>query len=255
MTPTAQLLEKSFSKSAMQYDRLATVQLQVAQLLGAFINKRAKYSGGPILELGCGTGNLTEQLVSICKSGKLVITDLSPEMLSTCSSKFTDTDMELSFSILDAQDSASYPTEKFALIASSFVLHWLQDRQTNLHKLLNLLDEGGSFYFACPITGSFRQWKGICDKFGLPCSANELPGYEMLDVGAGYASESLEVDVVQHFERALEFFQWLKMVGGATRIDGGRLSTSDFRRLLRNWDSSGPVEITFKILLGEISKK
>jgi malonyl-CoA O-methyltransferase len=255
MTPTTQLLERSFSKSAMQYDRFAKVQHQVAQQLATFIKKRAKYAGGSILELGCGTGNLTEQLVSICKTGKLVVTDLSPEMLGTCSSKFAAADLDMSFRVLDAQDPASYPAERFALIASSFVLHWLQDRQRNMRKLLDLLDEGGSFYFACPIAGSFHEWQEICSRVGVPCSANELPGYEMLEVGNGFSCESVELDVAQHFDKALEFFQWLKMVGAATRIDGGRLTTSQFRKLLRGWDSSEPVGMTFKILLGEISRQ
>lgn len=99
-----------------------------------------------ILELGCGTGNLTQQLATVFPKSRLTVVDLSPEMLEQTKQKLHNLPNPLetvngSFMDLDL------PENHFDLIISSIALHHLSDEEkpAMYQHIYRWLKPGGKF--------------------------------------------------------------------------------------------------------------
>ena len=78
-----------------------------------------------ILELGCGTGNLTKLLADRWPSARITAVDISAGMLEQTAAKIGDTDnLELIPASFEALD---FPAGSFDLVASSLALHHLAE--------------------------------------------------------------------------------------------------------------------------------
>lgn len=84
-----------------------------------------------ILDLGCGTGTLTAQLVDLCS--KVVGVDSSQSMIDKAKMQYD----HIEFMVCDA---LALPFEKkFDIVFSNAVFHWISDHNTllgNIHKAL-----------------------------------------------------------------------------------------------------------------------
>ncbi|OVE85403.1 class I SAM-dependent methyltransferase [Natronolimnobius baerhuensis] len=92
-----------------------------------------------ILDLGCGTGELTRAISS--EAADVVGVDTSPEMLETA----RESDPECSFVCMDARE-LSFETH-FDAVFSNAMLHWILDADQNqvLQNVHDVLASGGRF--------------------------------------------------------------------------------------------------------------
>ena len=110
-----------------------------------------------ILDLGCGTGNLTAAALQRFPEADIHALDLSAEILNECRSRFKDAPNvhyhQQDFSRL------AFADESFDLIISSIAIHHITDAEKIklYHKLHSLLKPGGVFVFA-------DQTRGITDE-------------------------------------------------------------------------------------------
>ena len=72
---------KSFSDNAESYHDKATIQRKVSKSLAGIL---PKMENPRILEVGCGTGILTEFLIKKYPNASFEITDISGSMLEEC---------------------------------------------------------------------------------------------------------------------------------------------------------------------------
>jgi trans-aconitate 2-methyltransferase len=86
-----------------------------------------------IVDLGCGTGNVTRLLAARWPRARVIGVDSSPAMLAEA--KATSADIRW----LEADISAWMPDEPVDLIFSNAALHWLDDHATLLPRLVGLL--------------------------------------------------------------------------------------------------------------------
>ena len=94
-------------------------------------------SGERILDLGCGTGQLTAE---IARSGALVTgLDSSPEMLADARKNFP----ELPFVLADA--SRFHLPQPFDAVFSNAVLHWVKNAEGAVSSIARALRSGGRF--------------------------------------------------------------------------------------------------------------
>ncbi len=107
-----------FSQNALGYEQHARLQkLVAARLAGFFPNKQY----ADILEIGCGTGFLTEHLLASYRGAHFEITDLSRTMLEQCADKFPG-HQKLRFSLLDGERVGQ--DKRYDLIATSMTVQW-----------------------------------------------------------------------------------------------------------------------------------
>jgi trans-aconitate methyltransferase len=175
--------------------------------------------GERILDLGCGTGHLTEQIAA--SGAKVVGVDRSPEMISQAREKHPS----LQFEVMDAQELSS--AEPFDAVFSNATLHWIKEPEKVIAGIARVLKPGGRFVAEFGGKGNVnelmlaipRAWK----KLGLPGAAPNPWYYPSVAEYSGLLEKhGLEVTYANLFDRptSLEdgeagLRNWLTMFGGA----------------------------------------
>jgi 2-polyprenyl-3-methyl-5-hydroxy-6-metoxy-1,4-benzoquinol methylase len=101
-------------------------------------------AGKKILELGCGTGYFTKELVKT--GGNITAIDISPDLINVARSKVSAKNVE--FRIENAYD-MYFSDNQFDSIIGSSVLHHL-DINRALKECFRVLRKGGTIYFTEP---------------------------------------------------------------------------------------------------------
>jgi malonyl-CoA O-methyltransferase len=263
-------VQKVFGNSARTYDRSAVVQRQAAQLLARRLADLAVHlPEGPVLELACGTGIFSAELVLLCANRELTISDLSPDMVTACRARLN---AQAAFTVLDAESLWQSPPKKYALIACAFGAQWFENLGSAFDNIVEALLPGGYFLFSLPTDASFPEWKDVCARFGTEFTGNKLPTAGAISnycVRNGYSSDLHATQICVSYDSSLAFFQSLRDLGATVRVRGDRRfdpasandkqadSTVSLRKLIRKWDrdAGGKVTITYDVLYGNLRKK
>ncbi|WP_017314275.1 class I SAM-dependent methyltransferase [Mastigocladopsis repens] len=113
-----------------------------------------------ILELGCGTGELSLKILNRCPDTQIVAIDYSPRMLQFAQSKITAAGYQQRWTGIEADfgDWANNPekigiTGEFDACVSSLAIHHLKDEMKLklFQRIRESLSEGGCFWNADPI--------------------------------------------------------------------------------------------------------
>lgn len=153
--------------------------------------------GLPVMDLGCGGGRLTTALLSI--SGDYVGIDYSPEMISTCQTRFPHTRFEIG----DARDLGAYPADHYGLVLFSFNgIDYLphRDRIEALHQIRRVLRTNGIFLFSShniefdrrDRQPAMRRLAGVVKDYIVDVRQGARPAYQLLrSRRRGYRAELL----------------------------------------------------------------
>lgn len=95
--------------------------------------------GERILDLGCGTGELTHEINEV--GAEVIGMDNSPEMINKAKKSFP----HLRFELKDATEFAF--EEKFDAVFSNATLHWTNDQSNTIRSIYDSLKKGGRFVF------------------------------------------------------------------------------------------------------------
>ncbi|MCT7965295.1 class I SAM-dependent methyltransferase [Laspinema sp. D1] len=125
-----------------------------------------------ILELGCGTGELSLKLLAHCPDAELVAVDYSPRMLSVCQDKIAAAGygervrwIEADFGNLATLNVRIAPHQGFDVCASSLAIHHLSDPvKLKLFKWVRQnLSPGGCFWNADPVLSETPALEAVYD--------------------------------------------------------------------------------------------
>ncbi|NJR64930.1 MAG: methyltransferase domain-containing protein [Leptolyngbyaceae cyanobacterium CRU_2_3] len=254
-----QAIAHQFGQATATYQAQAQMQKDCAGQLLDYLPHPLTLPPGAILEIGCGTGFLTQGLIDHFPDRALEITDLSPEMLQFCQANVQipvpQKDL-IAFRPMDGEAIAASPKDSphappyalpYALIVSGFAIQWFEDPANSLRQWLSQLQPGGLLLISLPTRQSFPEWRQICLDFNLPFTANPLP--DIAEIVAALAQESRSHQVYEHtirlnFENAADFFKSLKMIGAGFSQTGKRLSLPQMRQLIRHWNQQTNHQIT-----------
>lgn len=244
--PAKSDIAQNFGKSVDYYQKHAEVQKEVARRLIASLEPwREIIPPGPILEVGCGTGFVTEGLTELYPKREKIVTDLSPEMVAFCKERFESAD-NITFDVLDAEQISKGEPE-YAMTVSGFAAQWFEDPALTLGKLMEATRPGGLLLASFPGSESFPEWKEYCKELGIPFTGNTLPDTE--EVVIKLSTGPVQVDyyedtVTQKFDSAADFFRHLKGIGAGSRKEGRALTPAEMKLLINHWDSKSRGEIT-----------
>ena len=251
-------IARNFGKSVNYYDSHADLQKETARRLIASLKPwRESMPVGPILEIGCGTGFVTEGLLDLFPERRLEITDLSEPMVEYCREKFAGRD-RLIFEPLDVEQLKD-SRGTYALTISNFVAQWLKQPALTLGKCLEATAPGGLLLASFPGNESFPEWKTTCREVGVPYTGNTLPDTEEIVVklsGGPVQVDYYEDTVTKAYESAADFFRHLKKLGAGTQRNGRRLSPKEMRILIDHWDSKseGKVNVSYHIVFVAVKR-
>ncbi|CAH0118843.1 MULTISPECIES: methyltransferase domain-containing protein [unclassified Paenibacillus] len=155
------LVRKHFNRHAHEYDRYALVQRIMAERLLA---DTAKLASGTttrrILEIGCGTGLLTERIVRQYPDARLVAIDLCEEMAERTRWKLDAAGIgrHTELIVADAEEwAAAYAGQPFDLIISNAVFQWFNAPAATCAALRSMLNLKGILAFATFAPGTFAE--------------------------------------------------------------------------------------------------
>ncbi|WP_025716182.1 malonyl-ACP O-methyltransferase BioC [Paenibacillus sp. 1-18] len=172
MTSRKTAIARQFNRSASGlYDTHAHVQRTMADKLSEFLiqqtnaedpNKRS------MLEIGCGTGILTEILVNRWPHSSITALDIAPAMILAAEQRVLGAanpggsndrpSSDIHFLLADVEIwAANTPASSFDLIVSSACFQWLSQPQQTLNYLYRLLRPGGILAFATFGPGTFHE--------------------------------------------------------------------------------------------------
>ena len=104
-------------------------------------------AGAAWLDLGCGTGALTQTILARCSPRSIVAVDRSADFVAHARAATSDVSVRMRFDVADAQ-SLPLPDASVDVAASALVLNFVPDRVATLRELKRVVWPGGliSFY-------------------------------------------------------------------------------------------------------------
>ena len=145
-----ELIKKRFRRKLKLYNSNAGIQKQMAEKLLMFLPEK-RYSS--ILEIGCGTGLLTEELNR--KFGLSVYKAL--DIVEECEGYIKKINPQIDFIASDAEEYIENCREKYDLIISNASLQWIENLPEFVKKLAKRLNPDGILLFSTFGKENFRE--------------------------------------------------------------------------------------------------
>jgi len=108
----------------------------------AMLNRLAPKPGIKVLDLGCGTGNITKEMAKRVYPGKVTGIDPDPSRIQTAASKHASDNVNYA-----EGSTKNIPGEDYDLVFSNYVLHWVLDNEAVFGPIASKLKPGGHFVF------------------------------------------------------------------------------------------------------------
>jgi trans-aconitate 2-methyltransferase len=187
---------------AERYHRVSNPQLEWGRRV---LQRLAPQRGERILDIGCGTGRLTAELVSELGQGTVVAVDRSESMLREASAQAANVDLPPVRVCFVRADGASLPfVDAFDAVLSTATFHWILDHTqlfASIYRALapggrlvaqcggganlgRLLDRAGVLVSSPALSRHFRGWRGPWEFADVPTTIERLDqaGFTAIDV-------------------------------------------------------------------------
>ncbi|RKZ09831.1 hypothetical protein DRQ25_05110 [Candidatus Fermentibacteria bacterium] len=254
-SPCKEAVEYSFGKAACLYDRYARHHRIIAKRLMDFVHPDT--AAGSILEIGCGTGLLTEKLLDRFPASDITALDISPDMVESCRSKLNHSG-RMSFLVADAEEYCR-TGRRYDLVASSCSLQWIHDRRGLAQSIYAMLEAGGMCLMAIPLRGMLHELVESCIR-GARSVMRQLD----LDTGEEWISrfEKSGMDVLSSsvesvscvYDNPLEVLKAIRGIGAGIDQSSAFLKPGSMRRMTEYYsrhfkvDDSRRVSSTYRVL-------
>lgn len=136
-------VRSSFATASDTYDGLAVLQRSVGT---ALLEQCPSSAEGTVLDLGCGTGFLTDRLLNLPGNREILALDIALPMLQKARGKF-DSLSELKYICADAE---CLPLAEGSVdrVFSNLVLQWCRDLETVFKEIRRVLKTTGKLAFS-----------------------------------------------------------------------------------------------------------
>jgi malonyl-CoA O-methyltransferase len=255
VSPDKTVIKSNFSKAAGLYDRYADHHRIIARRLIDFVPPDA--AAGSILEIGCGTGILTEKLLDRFPDSLVTALDISPDMVHRCSLKLRRS-RRISFLVTDAETYCCNG-DRYDLVVSSCSLQWFHNRQRFMESIYAMLPDGGSCLMAIPIRGMLRELEESCF-FGARKVMRQLE----LDTKEKWINRfensgmNIRLSTVENvscaYSHPLEVLKSIRGIGACIEQSPSLLKPGDMKKMLKYYrehfqiENRGEVSSTYRVL-------
>ncbi|MBR7888703.1 malonyl-ACP O-methyltransferase BioC [Marinomonas sp. A79] len=234
-------LAKRFDRASYSYDAYADFQRQVLKHLLELLPTTA---ADVVMDLGTGTGQALESLLSIYQPQSCIALDLSQHMLSVAESRASLLERRgaLHYVCADAEQ-LPIATSSCQLIFSSLALQWCLHPSALFAELYRATAPGGFLVFSSLCQGSMAEvrhaWRALDDQ-------EHVHQYEPIDTlkksvtGAGWTLMSAELSrVTMYFESAQKSIDSLKKIGASlmAKESTSAMSPSKWKAFLREYET------------------
>ncbi|MGR9045715.1 MAG: malonyl-ACP O-methyltransferase BioC [Gammaproteobacteria bacterium] len=246
-------IRESFGAASLSYDAVAALQ----RTIGRQLVEKARCSGlsGTILDLGCGTGYLTAELLNFQSVEHVVALDIALPMLQVTRRKLEHR-QRVSYLCADAERLTLAPVS-IDRIFSNLALQWCRDLASVFGDCRKILKPGGVLVlstFGPNTLSELRQAWAAVDTYR---HVNEFYDSDQLMrflVDAGFTEIQLDVQVQQPvYDSVRDLMQELKGIG-AHNVSVGRkkqmTTPSQLQRMISAYPvfADGGISATFEVI-------
>lgn len=163
-----ELIQKRFAKNLSTYNENAKIQKRMAEKLVS-LSDRTSFDN--ILEIGCGTGFLTEQALKNFTFNTYTANDI----VGGCEDYILKLSDKIKFIQADIEEVIKNSEKKYDLIISNAAFQWIENPEIFLENLISKLNKGGLLLFSTfgrenlreifQITGKTLNYKS-CEEYG-----------------------------------------------------------------------------------------
>jgi malonyl-CoA O-methyltransferase len=237
-----QKIEYSFDKYAHKYDSRTILQKEIMLTLLNFLYQEISETNNKkksqLLDLGCGTGELSSILIKKLNFNKIHLLDLSSQMLNIAKKKINKKNV-----LFDRNDFDSfYQFDNYNIIVSNMALHWSANFLVFIERILNKMRKNTIFIFSIPDNKSFSFLK----KVKLEELINEFPEKEIIlkKINEEFECKVYEKTFFEETFSLLDFFKNMKKIGANVSN-----RSIDVRKLLklRKYCFKEPIKINYNI--------
>ncbi|MFA7157695.1 MAG: methyltransferase domain-containing protein [Kiritimatiellia bacterium] len=258
-----------FSAAAGTYHRRAKIQRRVAaELLALLAEKsagaRARFAPARILEIGCGTGVLTQMLAKAFPRAAVDAVDASAAMILKARKRLA-VNRRIRWIAADARRLPA--ADKYPLIASSCALHWIRPLAGIIKRLGAMLEPGGMLAMAVMTRGTFMELNASRRRVApLKKSRVVLPAqYEIINAAARaglrlrMAKNARMRETFSSPEQLLKLLHDQGLTGGNAPDRNHALTRSELLRLAedyrRRYRAGRGIYATYRVFYGIAQKK
>lgn len=143
--------EVNWDEYAKKYDALLGL-IPYQQYIRTMVQSADIAAGETVLEIGCGTGNITQLLAAQTAAGRIVAIDNAPAMLARAQAKCADY-KQVHFKELDLNRSITFQAASFDTVVAGNVIYAINDPVWLMREVFTLLKPGGLAVFSTPKAG------------------------------------------------------------------------------------------------------
>ena len=253
-----QAIQRNFARRGATYDRHARIQQwMAAELLQGC--RKALQRARRILEVGCGTGHLTELLRQANPHATMVALDLEASLLQRARSRL-GRDAGVHFV---AADGEAFIGGSYDLIMSNSVFQWFTRPGETMREYYRMLRPGGCLAFAILGPATFQELAASFQE-----AAGNLPPAESPEVAAvsfsgeekwqrflknaGFQEVALQREVHTETHPTVQDFLHALQATGATNPVPRPLSPRLFRHMAaiyhKAYGMNGSIPVTYEVI-------
>lgn len=154
------LVKDKFLSSIETYDSNAVVQKEMATKLLDFVIENSSNKFNNVLEIGSGTGLLTQEIVDKIEFRKLITNDLASDYSGIIRSIVSSLNIDYKYIEADAETTIYFP-ENNDLLISNATFQWFNDLNSFLIQSQNLLNPNGIIAFTSFGINNFQELRSI----------------------------------------------------------------------------------------------
>lgn len=262
ITQPSRSVSARFSAAAQTYHHESNLQRTVAENLASWMLPLDDIE--TVLEIGCGTGFLTDLLQAGFPRAVIHALDIAGAMVDFARERIGES-VRMRWHVADAREFQT--GEQFSLIISSSALHWMTPIQDTVKRLADMLAPGGSLVSALMVAGTCEELHGA-RKHLFPNKTAPVcmpPAEEIVKAvtSAGLTVEGSRQEVLrERYDSACGFFSTLNRQGvtGVATAGCSLLNRSELRRLIEYYDRkftlpAGGVYASYRILYVKARKE
>ncbi len=244
---------QAFHQQAAAYQQHAHNSARVQpQVAAAFIqwlnnNKASQLALPTLIEVGCGTGLLTQQLPAIFPHSTITATDAAPNMVAMAQQHTASS--SINFTVWDAnQPLSALPTPTPSGLVSSMAMHWLDNWQ---HSLTHWQQHTSTIALAAMVEGSLVEWYTLCAQHNAPCKSPVFPSINAITQTFGHSWQVTQQSytVTESHTSPWAFAKHLHIIGAATPSQHTQQSSHGFLKTLAQQHANGatPFSVTYQL--------
>lgn len=212
------------------YTGNALVQFNGGKFCIGLFSKFFPFKGDEIiLDVGCGDGNVSLELLKLIPMGNLVGIDISPGMLESAQARIVENNLNNIKLMKSSIEDVNFELEanSFDIVTSFYCFHWIRNKELAINNILKVLKPGGKFIVVAasswvskfllylmennPKWSSYGPFNDCFQTLAPSVFAPELVEYKQLLMIKPVKIYHLNMEaILTEFESKLELFNFFK---------------------------------------------